>query len=57
MRFTPVVSLLALAASASAVTSVSESTSGIGALTELISETNNIADGVSTANIFTMGPV
>ncbi|EYE91877.1 uncharacterized protein EURHEDRAFT_389092 [Aspergillus ruber CBS 135680] len=56
MRFTSIVSLLALAASANAAISASELISSIDAITKLSFDTNDIAKDISATNILTKSP-
>ena len=57
MRLTPIVPLLALAASANAAVSASQMTSNIDAITQLSSDTNDIAKSISVTNLFSTTPV
>lgn len=57
MRFAPIASVLALAAAANAQVSASMMQSNIDQITELSSETNDIAKTISITNIFSTAPV
>lgn len=57
MRFTPIVSFLALAASANAAVSASQMTANIDAITQQSSDTNDIAKGISVTTLFSDTPV
>lgn len=57
MHFRSVLPLLGLAASASAAMSASHVTANIDAVTQMSSDTNNIAQSVSLTNLFSTTPV
>ncbi|CAI7676812.1 unnamed protein product [Penicillium manginii] len=56
MHFVPLLSLLGLAASASATIGASQMVSNIDQITELSSSTNDIAQSISVVNVFSTGP-
>ena len=57
MHFAPLLSVMGLAASASAAVGASQMTSNIDAITQLSSETNDIAKEISVTNFFNKAPV
>lgn len=57
MRFTSIVSALALAAGANAAMNASTMISNIDQITSLSSDTNDIAKSIGVTNFFTTGPV
>lgn len=57
MHFTPLLSLLGLAASASATIGASQMVSNIDQITQLSSSTADIAKSISVVNMFSTAPV
>jgi Na+/proline symporter len=57
MHFRSVLPLLGLAASASAAMSASQVTANIDTVTQMSSDTNNIAQSISLTNLFSTTPV
>ena len=57
MHFAPLLFVMGLAASASASVDPSQMTSNIDAITQLSSETNDIAKEISVTNFFNKAPV